>query len=133
MQAEMTIGQLAKAAGVNVETIRYYQRRGLIAAPRRPLGGHRRYPAALLERLGFIRRAQQFAFSLEEIKLLLRLADDGDFRECRAMAEKKYAVIASRIAELARIRRRLGRIVEQCRTWKGRGASPLVAALRSDD
>src|SRR3954468_16785809 len=75
MQSGMTIGRLAKAAGMNVETIRYYQRRGLLEEPKKPLGGHRRYPPQAVRQLAFIRRAQQLGFSLEEVKALLAFSD----------------------------------------------------------
>jgi len=68
---EMTIGVLARAAGVNLETIRYYQRRGLIGTPRKPPGGVRRYDANALAHLGFIKRAQQLGFNLRDIRELL--------------------------------------------------------------
>ena len=64
----MTIGHLAKEAGVNVETIRYYQRRGLLEEPEKPIGGHRRYPRVALDRIAFIRRAQKLGFSLAEVR-----------------------------------------------------------------
>jgi MerR family mercuric resistance operon transcriptional regulator len=73
--AEMTIGALARAAGVGVETVRYYQRRGLLAEPLRPMGGIRRYRADAVARLGFVRRAQEVGFSLDEVKTLLMLGE----------------------------------------------------------
>ena len=69
--AGMTIGRLAKEAGVNVETVRYYQRRGLLEEPQKPAGGHRRYQQSTLDRIAFIRRAQALGFSLAEIESLL--------------------------------------------------------------
>ena len=72
---EVPIGALAEAAGVNVETIRYYQRRGLVEEPNKPMGGHRRYSASAVKRVVFIKRAQQLGFTLEEVKALLRLED----------------------------------------------------------
>ena len=73
MSETMTIGRLAKAAGVNVETIRYYQRRGLLLEPRKPPGGHRRYSSTVLRQVAFIRSAQQLGFTLEEIGKLLEI------------------------------------------------------------
>ena len=89
MQQGMTIGRLAQAAGVNVETIRYYQRRGLIGEPHKPPGGHRRYPPGVLQQIAFIRRAQQLGFSLAEVKALLQHGDGKNLRETRAIAERK--------------------------------------------
>jgi hypothetical protein len=73
MRTELTIGKLAAAAGVNIETIRYYQRRGLLDEPPKPFGGQRRYPLAMAKRVRFIKRAQALGFTLSEIGALLRL------------------------------------------------------------
>src|SRR5688572_7473329 len=81
MQEAMTIGRLAKLAGVNVETVRYYQRRGLLREPSKPAGGQRRYAPAVAQQIGFIRRAQQLGFSLEEVKSLMDLAHALDSGE----------------------------------------------------
>ena len=123
----MTIGRLAKAAGVNVETIRYYQRRKLLHEPRKPPGGHRRYPEETLHRIEFIRRAQQLGFTLEEIGQLLDKADGPACKEARQVAEKRLAVVQSRIAELARMRDELERLVAACR--RSRNACPLIDYL----
>ena len=128
MAETMTIGRVAKAAGVNVETIRYYQRRGLIGEPRKPPGGHRRYPIAVLRRITFIRRAQQLGFTLEEIGRLLELSDGRSCREARLIAEKRFTVIESRIAELERMRGELDVLIAACRK-AGRGFCPLIATL----
>ena len=132
MQSGMTIGRLAKAAGMNVETIRYYQRRGLLDEPRKPLGGHRRYPPQAVRQLAFIRRAQQLGFSLEEVKGLLALADGKHVAETRAIAERKLAVLESRAAELDKMKRALARLVDASRRTRG-GSDPLVAALFAED
>ena len=84
---ELPIGALAERAGVNVETIRYYQRRGLVEEPTKPLGGQRRYSAAAVKRVVFIKRAQQLGFTLEEVKGLLRLEDGQSCGETRTLAE----------------------------------------------
>src|SRR5438132_14109708 len=107
----MTIGRLAKAAGVNVETIRYYQRRGLIDEPVKPPGGQRRYADAIVGRLGFIRRAQQLGFSLEEVKSLLVLAHGTRPADTREIAERKYAELGRRTQELKGIRRHMKQVV----------------------
>ena len=79
MSADLTIGKLADAAGVNIETIRYYQRRGLLDEPAKPLGGHRRYPAGEAKRVHFIKRAQALGFTLDELREA-RLAPIVDFK-----------------------------------------------------
>jgi MerR family mercuric resistance operon transcriptional regulator len=129
MQEEMTIGRLAKVAGVNVETIRYYQRRGLLDEPDRPLGGHRRYAVSSARRVSFIKRAQQLGFTLEEVKNLLQLEDGQSCRETRLLAEHKLAVIVARIADLNRMRRLLKGLISQCEEGKRPRSCPIIATL----
>jgi MerR family mercuric resistance operon transcriptional regulator len=133
MQQGMTIGRLANAAGVNVETIRYYQRRGLIGEPHKPPGGHRRYPALVVGQIAFIRRAQQLGFSLAEVKSLLEHADGQNLRETRLIAEKKYANLELHIAQLNKMRRKLKSLIDRSRKVKGRGACPIITALNTDE
>src|SRR5688500_315942 len=95
-----TIGRLAKATGVTVETVRYYQRRGLLQEPNRQPGTHRQYPAAALERLGLIKRAQHFGFSLDEIQQLIGLADDNDGTKVLAIAEARRRAMRERAQQL---------------------------------
>ena len=132
MPRAMTIGQLAKAAGVGVETIRYYQRRGILATPSKPLGGHRQYPDATLEHLAFIRRGQQMGFSLEEIIVLMTMRDGTRCAEGRDLAQKKVDELEARVAELNRMRRRLKSVVLACNANKRRAACPLIRALEGD-
>ena len=133
MQDAMTIGRVARAAGVNVETVRYYQRRGLLREPHKPPGGHRRYSPAVVEQIGFIRRAQQLGFSLEEVKALMELADAGDCRDARALAERKHEALGVRVAQLNAMRRELKRLIDACRR-KARGAPcPFIAELSKPD
>lgn len=129
MRRTMTIGQLAQAAGVNVETVRYYQRRGLIGEPAKPPGGQRRYADSTARQIGFIRRAQQLGFTLEETKTLLGMSDGRSCRAARDFASEKYEVLGTRIAELNRMRRELRALIKAC-DGNPRGAfCPLVAAL----
>src|SRR5438045_4201239 len=114
MNEELTIGRLAKAAGVNVETIRYYQRRGLVDEPYKPLGGYRRYAPSAVSRVRFIKRAQQLGFTLEEVTNLLRLEDGQSCRETRLLAEHKLTMIEERIADLTRMRRMLKGLIAAC-------------------
>jgi MerR family mercuric resistance operon transcriptional regulator len=129
---ERTIGALAKAVGVNVETVRYYQRIGLVARPPRAHGSIRRYPPETLRRLRFIKRAQSLGFSLEEVAALLQLADGEHCAETRVLGERKLALVQRKIDELAAIRAALEGLVERCaRGGRGRGC-PLIEALVAD-
>ena len=129
MQEAMTIGRLAKAAGVNVETVRYYQRRGLLREPHKPPGGHRRYAPAVVLQIAFIRRAQQLGFSLEEVKRLMEISGASGCGDARAIAERKHEVLGARIAQLTAMRRELKRLIDKCKR-KARGAPcPLLAEL----
>ena len=129
MREAMTIGRLAKAAGVNVETVRYYQRRGLLREPSKPVGGQRRYSPAVLQQIGFIRRAQQLGFSLEEVKGLMELTEARDSHDARAIAEQKYESLGARIAQLTGMRRQLKRIIAACKR-RARGAPcPFMTEL----
>ena len=132
MQSGMTIGRLAKVAGMNVETIRYYQRRGLIAEPKKPLGGHRRYSPEVVRQLAFIRRAQQLGFSLEEVKTLLSHANGEGAARTRDLAERKLAVLTARAAELDKMKRQLGKLIEASRRAR-EGSDPIVDALFAED
>ena len=133
VQQGMTIGRLAKAAGVNVETIRYYQRRGLLAEPHKPQGGHRRYAAAAVERIAFIRRAQQLGFSLAEVKDLLQHSEGTNHRETRRIAERKHASLELHIAQLTRMRKRLKSLIERSVKAAGKGKCPIIGALLEGD
>lgn len=126
--SEMTIGRLAKAAGVHLETIRYYQRRGLVDEPRRPAGGVRRYGEEAVARLRFIRRAQDVGFSLDEVKVLLRLERAPGCRDARALAAARLAAVDKRIADLQRMKKTLLRLVSQCDTGRERNC-PIIASL----
>lgn len=127
----LTIGGLARQAGVNVETIRFYQRRGLLSEPERPLGGIRHYTAADVARVRFIKSAQRIGFTLEEIAQLLRLEDGAHCGEAREIAEVKLAEVRARLADLGRIEKALSEMVERCGTARGRVACPLIAALQA--
>ncbi len=131
--AGMTIGGLAKAAGVNVETIRYYQRLGLIHEPRKPSGSHRRYPDSTVGELVFVRRAQLLGFTLAEIKDLLRHADAADRRDVRRIAETRHSRLALQAKQLATMSARLEALVERSRRHKGAGPDPIIAALRGTE
>lgn len=112
-EATFTIGKLAKSAGVGVETVRYYQRRGLLAEPT-AVSGYRRYDTLHLERLNFIKRAQGVGFTLEEIAELLTLNDTRDHRLARSLASEKIRSIETRIAQLAKVADALRHLVHEC-------------------
>lgn len=128
MDAPLTIGRLARAAGINVETIRYYQRIGLIEEPPRPSQGYRRYPAETVARIRFIKRAQELGFTLQEVQELLSL-HDGDCDEARLLAEKKRAVIQARINDLQAIQAELETLIEACRSSDGQHRCALIERL----
>jgi MerR family mercuric resistance operon transcriptional regulator len=127
---EFTIGAFAAAADVNVETIRFYQRRGLLCVPSRPSGRIRRYGADDVARVRFIKAAQGLGFSLDEIAGLLRLDAGAQCDEARVAAEEKLVAVRSKLADLRRIEAVLGELVKECRAGKGNIQCPLIDALR---
>ena len=127
----LTIGGLAKAAGVHVETIRYYQRRGLLSEPQRPPGGIRRYGSADIDRLTFVKSAQNLGFSLDEIIDLLRLEDGAHCQEASVLAEHKLQSVRGNIKKLVRIESVLSDMVARCHEQKGDIACPLIASLHT--
>ena len=129
---ELTIGALAKAAGVNVETIRFYQRKRLLPEPERPLGGIRRYGSADVARVKFVKSAQRLGFSLQEVGHLLRLEDGAHCSEAAELAALRLADVRARLADLARIEGALSRLVSKCNARHGKVSCPLIAALHGD-
>jgi MerR family mercuric resistance operon transcriptional regulator len=128
--AGMTIGKLAAAGGVGVETIRYYQRRGLVPEPARaePYGGVRRYDAADVQRLRFIRAAQGAGFTLDQIGELLELDATDDRARARALATERIAALDAKIAELRDARTALARLAHDCARGDA-GPCPILAAF----
>ena len=125
----MTIGRLAATAGLGVETIRYYQRRGLIAAPARVHGaGIRRYGEPDVRRLRFIRAAQGAGFTLDEIAELLLLDAQDDRARARDLATQRIAVLDERIAAMTEARDALRRLARQCAAEPS-GPCPIIAAF----
>src|SRR3954464_2636348 len=124
---DVTIARLGAAAGVGVETVRYYQRRGLLAVPA-GTGGVRRYGLEDLRRLRFIRRAQAAGFTLEEIGELLALDRTGDRARVRALAEGRLAALDARIAELEASRAALERLRATCASGS-KGPCPILEAF----
>lgn len=128
----MTIGRLAAAAGVNVETIRYYQRRGLLDEPEKPFRGCRRYPPGAARRVRFIKRAQALGFTLEEIAGLLRLDGEGCCSDTRALAEQKLAAIEQKLRGLTAMRDALADLVGRCGDEPPARRCPIISALAQD-
>jgi MerR family mercuric resistance operon transcriptional regulator len=128
MGAPLTIGRLARAAGVNVETVRYYQRIGLVEVPARPATGFRRYPLETVDRITFIKRAQQLGFNLGEVRELLELGD-GHCADVRTRAEEKRAKIAAQIDELEALRGSLDTLIDACLEGRNDARCPIVETL----
>ncbi|MFB6264248.1 MAG: MerR family DNA-binding protein [Bradymonadaceae bacterium] len=129
-----TIGTLAEQAGVDVETIRYYQRIDLIEKPPEPSQGWREYPDETLERVKFIKRAQSLGFSLEEIETLLdldeRASDEPVRRETRQFVESKLDEIRAKIRDLERIESSLSELSEACSDDDAGGECPILEEFR---
>ncbi len=132
---QLTIGKLAQAGGVGVETIRYYQRRGLLATPARSGGdgwggGVRRYDREDLRRLKFIRAAQASGFTLEEIAELMALDDSDDRARVRALARQRIDALDAKIAQMTEARAALARLADQCAA-SDKGPCPILAAFEA--
>jgi MerR family mercuric resistance operon transcriptional regulator len=125
-----TIGALANAASVHVETVRYYQRRGLLREPARPMNGIRRYGMADVSRLRFIKHAQQSGFTLDEVRALLRLSGRPACGASRALAAKKLTAIEDKMRILARLRRELRAWVAACDANTGDSCPALEKLAR---
>lgn len=132
MDMELTIGRLADETGVNVETIRYYQRRGLLVEPEKPESGHRRYPSTAAKRVRFIKRAQVLGFTLEEISGLLELDEFVDCAATRELAERKLQLIERKLADLTAMRKALAKLTQACGSQGRPVACPIIRALASD-
>ena len=128
--AGVTIGVLADAAGVNVETIRFYQRKGLMPEPEKPYGSIRRYGDADLARVRFIKSAQRLGFSLDEVGDLLKLEDGTRCGEARQLAEHKLADVRRKLSDPQRIESVLSDLVARCSAVRGRVNCPLIASLQ---
>jgi MerR family transcriptional regulator, mercuric resistance operon regulatory protein len=128
----LTIGTFAKAAEVNVETIRFYQRRGLLPEPPRPPGSIRRYGPHDVERVLFVKSAQRLGFSLDEIAQLLRLEDGTNCDEAAEIAAKRLGDVRARLADLLRMEAALSALVRECRTHREAVSCPLIAALQDN-
>jgi MerR family mercuric resistance operon transcriptional regulator len=127
----LTIGAFAAAAGVNVETVRFYQRKGLLSEPVRREGAIRRYGAAEVDRVRFIKSAQRLGFSLDEVAELLRLDDGAHCRQASALAEHKLIDVRGKLADLTRMEAVLSELVDACHSCRGTISCPLIATLHA--
>jgi Hg(II)-responsive transcriptional regulator len=130
----MNIGQLARQAGVPIDTVRYYERQRLIPEPARSASGYRQYARDDVTRLNFIRRAKTLGFTLEEIGELMAISGHSsrDMSEMKAAAAKKLEVVEERVAELTRMRDALRELIEACPGHGSLDACPIMAALTVD-
>ncbi|NMG32514.1 Hg(II)-responsive transcriptional regulator [Aromatoleum evansii] len=127
-----SIGVLAEAARVNVETIRFYQRKGLLPEPERPRGSIRRYADDDLARVCFIKSAQRLGFSLDEVSELLKLEDGAHCDEARDLAEHKLQAVRAKLADLRSIETALSQLVARCGATRGAVTCPLIASLQGN-
>ena len=130
-QLGLSIGAFAEAAGVNVETIRFYQRKRLLPQPTRPYGQIRRYGEGDVARVKFVKSAQRLGFSLDEVAGLLTLEDGAHCTEARVMAEQKLEQVHVKLKDLRRIESVLRRLVADCCATRGTIKCPLIGALYS--
>lgn len=128
-----SIGQLAKRAGVAIDTVRYYERNQLLDPAGRLESGYRRYGDSELRRLRFIRRAKALGFSLADIRALLSLSDERNVAKVKRAAEARLADVEQRLAELERIRNGLQALVAACPGHGRAEACPILNALNDDD
>lgn len=131
----MRSSEVAERAGVNVQTLRYYERRGLLPAPERTGAGYRVYDVGAVRTVRFVKRAQTLGFSLEEIDALLVLADGGPegCESARELATEKIAVLEEKIAQLQAMRASLRQLVDSCWETRDRRLCPLLEAIETVD
>ena len=130
---DLSIGALARKAGVGIDTVRYYERNGLLAPGSRSASGYRRYGPRELARLRFIRRAQKLGFSLKEIRALLSLSARHNVAQVKRAAQVKLADVDAKLADLRRVRAGLAELIEAC---PGHGRStecPILNALGDEE
>ena len=124
----MTIAVAARQGGVGIETIRYYQRQGLIEEPPKPAQGYRIYPEQTVARIRFIKRAQELGFTLKEVANLLQL-DAAQCAETRDMAQQKLQVIEDKIAGLNSIKHTLQELIDHCNSNRADQACPIIYSI----
>lgn len=127
----LTIGAFAAAAGVNVETIRFYQRKGLLREPGRAYGTIRRYGESDVARVKFVKSAQRLGFSLDEVAGLLALEDGTHCDDARVVATQKLDEVRAKLDDLRRIETALAQLVARCRKSRGDVTCPIIASLHA--
>ena len=125
----LTIGAFAKAAEVNVENIRFYQRRGLLPEPDRLYGRIRRYGPEDVARVRFVKSAQRLGFNLDEVSQLLQLEDGTHCSEAAELAALQLTDVRAKLADLSRIEAVLSRLVNECHAQRGNVSCPLIDSL----
>ena len=130
-EAKLTIGHIARAAGVNVETVRYYQRRGLVSLPAKRTRGFRYYAPETASRVRFIKRAQALGMSLKEVQRLIKIDAKGTCKETRTLAVAKLALVETKLVELARLRDVLRDLVAACDRPHG-ASCPIIERLETE-
>jgi len=128
MSLSLTIGRLARKSGVNIETVRYYQRLGIIQEPAKPAQGYRIYTPTTVDRILFIRRAKELGFSLGEIAELLELGE-GHCEDVRHRAEEKRSYIDQQISDLQNLRATLDQLIKTCQAGSDKAHCPIVETL----
>jgi MerR family transcriptional regulator, copper efflux regulator len=130
---DLSIGKLAKLAGVRIDTVRYYERNGLLAPSARLASGYRRYGELELARLRFIRKAQKLGFSLKEIETLLNLSARRNVAQVKRAAQTKLEDVEARIADLQRVRQGLTLLIDACPGHGRASECPILRALSNED
>jgi len=128
----MTIARLAQAANVGVETVRYYERRGLVARPSRDVASYRHYDRSHVARIRFIKRAQELGFTLAEIETLLVLEDGADRQSIRRIAGQRLQQIRSRIADLRRMEKTLAHVLHDCEREDTAPHCPIIEVIDAE-
>lgn len=129
-----TIGRLAKQAGVGIDTVRFYERRGLLPQPQRTASGYRLYSEDTINRIRFVRKAKQLGFTLDEIENLLKLQDQGGRKsEVKEITTRKLGQIDAKIADLSRMRTVLETLAAECSGKGSVSTCPIIEAIASDE
>ncbi|MGI9289852.1 MAG: MerR family transcriptional regulator [Gammaproteobacteria bacterium] len=134
MNNSFTIGRLAEHAGVGIDTIRFYERKGLLPQPQRTASGYRLYDKSSINRIRFVRRAKDLGFSLDEIQNLLKLQDNsGPKAEVKAITRRKLAQIEEKISDLNRMRSVLQALDSECSGKGSVSGCPIIEAMTTSD
>ncbi len=126
----LTIGHLAKLASINVETIRFYQKQGLIQEPEKPIQGYRIYPSETLSQLIFIQRAKLISFTLAEIKKLLALGEDCNCDKTKHMAQQKLMMVNEKLNNLLCIKDNIENYIHHCGANKKVDKCPMIQSFK---